>query len=248
MKTQERVVLYSRGEAWPEVSVGIPLYNYEGYVANALDSVAAQTASDIGLVVLDDGSVDASVEVTRQWLEAHPERFSRAVLAKNVANAGLSVARNTLIDITKSPFIFFLDADNLIMPRCLNRLATALRQSKAAFAYSILAIFDGRSGLGGTNCFSRQRLAHGNYIDAMALLRRDALVRFGGYADLEYGWEDYDLWLRMCAAGAYGIQVPEILGKYRVHAASMTRMTTSHPAYVGKLMEKVRERHPWVEI
>jgi hypothetical protein len=67
-------------------------------------------------------------------------------------------------------------------------------------------------------------LTDGNYIDAQAMIRRSTFTRHGGYRTgdpLVYGWEDWELWLRLAAAGEYGVHVPEMLGRYRSQATSM---------------------------
>jgi hypothetical protein len=115
-------------------------------------------------------------------------------------------------------------------------------------AYSLLEVFDADSGIMGTEVFDRERLKRGNHIDAMSMMRREYLLKAGGYHDIKYGWEDFDLWLRMCESGDYLVQIPEILGRYRVHHQSMLRTTTN----VGKnhlaLRENIASLHPWLEL
>jgi hypothetical protein len=59
------------------------------------------------------------------------------------------------------------------------------------------------------------------------MLRRSTWARHGGYRDYEgtHGWEDWDLWLRIAAAGEHGVHVPQILGRYRTQPASMVAIT-----------------------
>ncbi|MCR4265118.1 glycosyltransferase family A protein [Nitratireductor sp. ZSWI3] len=251
MKTQEYEINFQSFYAektWPKLSVVVPLYNYESYIIETLDSLRDQTLANFGLVVVNDCSSDDSASVVSGWLEENGERFEAAVLASNTRNAGLSITRNTGIHIAESEFIFFLDADNVIYPRCLERLQEALLSSDAVFAYSILNVFGADTGLMGTEAFSRERLKIGNYIDAMALIRRRTLLQHEGYHDLKHGWEDYDLWLRFCENDEYGIQVPEILGGYRVHAKSMLRTVTSEKKNHIELRKLITQRHSWLEI
>jgi hypothetical protein len=86
-------------------------------------------------------------------------------------------------------------------------------------------------------------LADHHYIDAMALLRVDALKKVGGYVSdptLELGWEDYDLWLSFAGAGYGAVHVREVVGRYRVHGVSSLTITTLD---VEDLKEKLRQRH-----
>ena len=248
MKIQETDTVFSAGNRWPDVSVIIPLYNYEKYICEALDSVAAQTVDEIGLVVVDDHSRDQSGAAVAEWMQSNAERFTQCLLVRNRANAGLSITRNTGTQLTASPFLFFLDADNHIYPRCLAMLREALSASDAAFAYTLLEVFDADCGVMGSEVFERDRLKYGNYIDAMVMLRKDRLLRYDGYREMKHGWEDYELWLRICEAGEFGLQVPEILGRYRVHAASMIRTVTSAEKNYIELRKTMLKLHPWIEI
>lgn len=246
---QQTEKLFDSGSGWPDVCVVVPLYNYERYIEHTLDSVAAQTIDSVSVVVVDDCSKDASPAVVKRWMERNAERFARIVLVRNLSNAGLAITRNTGVSVTSSPEVFFLDADNLIYPRCLSRHSEALSMHPdARGAYSLLEMFEAESGIMGTEVFDSDRLKRGNHIDAMAMLRREFLIEAGGYHDIKYGWEDFDLWLRMCESGDFLVQIPEILGRYRVHRQSMLRTTTN----VGKnhisLRENITSLHPWLEL
>jgi glycosyltransferase involved in cell wall biosynthesis len=209
----------------------------------------SQRLHDISLIVVDDCSKDSSPEVVKGWMERNSSRFQKAILARNVMNAGLAITRNTGVSLSSSPYIFFLDADNLIYPRCLARhLEAAKSTPEAQGAYSLLEIFDADRGIMGTEVFHRERFKRGNHIDAMALIRRDFLLKRGGYHDIKYGWEDYDLWLRMCEGGEYLIQIPEVLGRYRVHHKSMLRTTTNVGDNYVALRGNITSLHPWLEL
>jgi len=247
--SQETETLLEHGSDWAEVSVVVPLYNYETYITDTLNSVATQTLEDVSLVVVDDCSKDSSAQVVKRWIEENPQRFSKAKLARNVRNAGLAITRNTGIAIAGSPKLFFLDADNLIYPRCLARHVDALSSSPAARgAYSLLEVFDADRRVIGAEVFDRARLKRGNHIDAMAMIRREYLLEIGGYHDIKHGWEDFDLWLRMCESDDFLIQIPEILGRYRVHHQSMLRTTTNVGNNHLALRENITSRHPWLEL
>ncbi len=249
MIVQNTETVLEHGSTWADVCVVIPLYNYENYIVETLDSVVAQDLEEISLVVVDDCSKDSSLATVKNWLESNKDRFTKAILARNVENAGLSITRNTGISISNSPYLFFLDADNLIYPRCLRRHLEAAQCSPAAEgAYSLLEVFEADSGVMGAEVFHRDKFKHGNHIDAMALVRRQFLLDVGGYKDIKYGWEDYELWLRMCEHETFLIQVPEILGRYRVHHQSMLRTTTNVGQNHIKLKKNIKSLHPWLEL
>jgi hypothetical protein len=204
--------------AQPRVTVIVSLFRYRDEVADALRSVAASQFEDFDVLVLDDASGDGSAEAVEEFLAAHP--WLPARLLAHEANAGLGRVRNELARRARGELLFVLDADNGVFPTALDRLVAALDDDPdAAFAYPTIAVTaEGRPyGLLSAMAWEPARLRGGNYIDAMALVRRDALLALGGYAEepVLTGYEDYDLWCRVAAAGGHGVHVPEILAWYR---------------------------------
>jgi glycosyltransferase involved in cell wall biosynthesis len=234
------------GEA--AVTVIVPLYNYAGFIVEALESVRAQTLDVLDLVVVDDASTDDSLAVARDWAERNHLRFNRVLVLRNRANAGLAHTRNAGFDAAETPFVLPLDADNRLLPECCARTLAVARAELAAFAYPGIQYFGGMDHVIGTVPFAPMRLAGGNYIDAMALVSKAAWAAVGGYAHIEHGWEDYDFWCRFAECGLLGVQVPEVLAEYRVHQASMlhtaTDVTDNKPKVVGQL----ESRHAWLSI
>jgi SAM-dependent methyltransferase len=92
-----------------------------------------------------------------------------------------------------------------------------------------------------------QRLVGSNYIDAMALVRTSAWAAAGGYRP-GVGWEDYDLWCRLAEAGRCGVQVPEDLALYRVHADSMLHTVTHRGDGLEAARAGISEAHPWLRL
>lgn len=249
MVTQDCDIIYDSRKNNSKVSVIIPLYNYQNYITETITSVIGQTFSDISLVVVDDCSTDNSVDVVEKWMKYHESRNIGMTLARNMKNAKLSITRNTGIYISRSEYCFMLDADNIIYPRCIEKHVSALLDRPAAgAAYSLLEVFGGASDIIGAGVFTKDGLKRGNFIDAMAMFRRSMLLEMGGYEHIPYGWEDYDLWLRMLDADQIAIHIPEILARYRQHDSSMLRTETNVDKNIGKLHTIMKERHPWLEI
>ena len=231
-----------------EVTVCVSLFNYEAYIECCLDSVASQTLPSLDLIIVDDASTDTGSERVAGWLEENKSRFQHASLIQHSTNQGLPFTRNTAIRQSESEYVFILDADNEIRPRCLEALLNAARSSEADFAYSIIEQFGEVQGLVGTDAWSPTRLARGNYIDAMALLRRNTWEAVGGYRKMKTpGWEDFDFWCRCVEAELHGILVPEILCRYRVHSRSMLRQSTDTLLQHIRVWDEVRQAHPWIE-
>lgn len=212
----------------PRVSVILTVHNYADYVGRAVRSVALSSLEAVEVVAVDDASSDDSVAAVeaaaRQcpWLSLRHIRLTR--------NRGLPLARNLALSHARAELIFVLDADNEVLPNGLDLLAAALEQApEAAFAYGIIEAFDerGPSGLVSWHPWDPTKLREGNYIDAMAMLRRSVLAEIGGYTSdpALYGWEDFDLWLRLSDRGHQGIQVPNFVGRYRSAPHSMIALS-----------------------
>ena len=101
----------------PKITVVIPLYNKEKYVARALRSVLNQSFSDFELVVVDDGSTDSSVAVVKRFKDPHMRLIAQQ-------NQGVSAARNRGVAEARSEYVAFLDADDAYKPDFLDTLWT----------------------------------------------------------------------------------------------------------------------------
>jgi glycosyltransferase involved in cell wall biosynthesis len=214
--------------ARPRVTVGVSLHDYEAEVRDALASVAASEYDDYELLVLDDASTDGSVGAVESFLANHP--WLPAALAVHRDNQGLARTRNAITHHARGELVFVLDADNGLYPHALGRLVRALDEDPhATFAYPTIAVRDRDrpAGLLSYHDWDVDLLRITNFIDAMALIRREALLDLGGYWDdpRVVGWEDYDLWCRVGDAGGHGAHVPEILAWYRQTGHSMLSLT-----------------------
>jgi glycosyltransferase involved in cell wall biosynthesis len=193
---------------------------------------------------VDDCSTDDSLQVVVQWLEKNESSFRDILLIHHKSNRGLPYARNSAFAHARTDYVFVLDADNLLYPRCLERLLDGLRRCDASFAYCLLEKFGEETGIGNTRPWNPTALQQGNFIDAMVLHRKELWEQAGGYAtDMPaMGWEDFELWFRIAAVGGWGVQIPEILARYRVKRNSMLRAVTNPNA--DKLWAYLRAKHP----
>jgi hypothetical protein len=209
-----------------EVGVVVTLYGYADVVVETLDSIVASTDVDLEIVIVDDHSADDGVAVVRRWMSDHPD--VAVLLLACAANRGLPHARNLGIARVRADNVMIMDADNLVYPTCLRRLGDALAADpSASFAYATLEAFGPLPGLRSAQGWHVPWLCERNYIDAQAMIRRSTLERHGGYlvGESMYGWEDWELWLRLADAGEHGVHVPEMLGRYRTQLTSMIALT-----------------------
>jgi glycosyltransferase involved in cell wall biosynthesis len=212
------------------VSVIITCYKYGMVGLEALASLLQQTEFSFDVILIDDQSPDDSVNQLLPWFQqhaAHPN-FRRLLFIRHIENQGLSKARNTAISIATTPYVFILDADNLLYPDALKALRNAMDLSGADMAYSLIEVFGGRSDIVGNSVWMPEKFAKGNYIDAMAMIKTQVVCELAGYRVMpnKFGWEDYDFWCKLVDHGLRGCHVPQILCRYRAHAQSMVNTET----------------------
>jgi len=236
----------------------VSLFNYADRIEAALASVAAQTAADLELIVVDDASTDQGIETVRDWMQAQlngePLTFARLLLLRHARNTGLAAARNTAFAAAQAPWCFVLDADNALFPAAVTQCLALAEAGAAPLAvvHPLLAVEaepgrpDEQRTLVGFGSWQHKKFTEGNYIDAMALIRRSAWDKVGGYTHIEGGWEDYDFWCKLVEAGYHGVQCPQVLAVYRSHADSMTMHSTMR--LQRPLSRTLQARHPWLEL
>jgi FkbM family methyltransferase len=215
------------------VSVIVPSYNYVLHLREAIESVLAASRADsslaVEIILFDDCSSDGSYEVA---LEVAREAEIPIIVAKPRWNVGLSRARNLCTHFARGKYVFMLDADNTVNPEglsVLHRFAET-READAVYGPIRIVLPDGSvDGFISNISFDPEKLRNsGNYIDAMALIRKSSLIELGGYSvDLLRtigGWEDYDLWLRMAERARKVVLCNEIVvGNYLRKRGSMVQ-------------------------
>jgi glycosyltransferase involved in cell wall biosynthesis len=195
-----------------------PLFNAEDHVAESLRSSLQQTFSDLEVIVVDDGSTDASLEVVKGFRD-----FRLKVIRQS--NAGVSAARNHGLAEARGELVAFLDADDTWAPTCLEKLCRALDIEKGA----VLA-YCGWQNVGAAGARGRPYIPpdyeRGSKNEVLlrecpwpihaALTRRAAVVDAGGFDERLTNAEDYLLWLEIAFGGRI-VRVPEVLAYYHFH-------------------------------
>lgn len=116
----------------PEISVIVPVYNVEKYIANCLESILAQTFKNFEVVLINDCSPDNS----RQIAESYLEKFAgRLKIYDNEKNLGVSLTRNKGLKISSGEYIFFIDSDDLITPTALEEMHKLMKNYNAEVIY-----------------------------------------------------------------------------------------------------------------
>jgi len=228
--------------AAPEVSVVLTHYNYSAFVRQAIESVIASEGVMLELVVVDNHSELAELEHLRGVI-AEYEWFPIRLVA-NAADQGPSASRNIGARHARAGLLLLLDADNMLYPTGARLLHAALKRSDAAFAYGLIEKFGNDEGLLSAIPWNVEQLVHSNYIDTMALIRREVWDEFGGF-DPQIatmgGYDDYAFWLQLAAAGYRGELVSSFIGRYRVHGTSLQSLLNLD---TSEFMQFYRDRFP----
>ena len=247
-------VLLEQRQGPCSIAVCLSLYNYGPRIGQALDSVLAQQgAAGLELIVVDDASSDHGSAVVQAWMERHHPRFARCLLLQHTCNGGLASARNTAFQAAESPWCFVLDADNQLDPLALAHCGglAANASERCGVVHSLVRVkpepgsHDPRH-LVSNLPWQQQRFTPGNYIDAMALVRRQAWQAVGGYTHIPGGWEDFDFWCCLIDAGWHGMLCPQVLATYTSHGTSMRATSTNRQE--RRLSRLLQHRHPWLDL
>lgn len=128
------------GEHHLRLSVVVPAYNVAPYLAECLDSILAQSLRPDEVLVIDDGSTDATATVAREYARSHPR-----VQVLSTPNHGLGAARNRGVAETSGELIAFADADDIVAPGAYGHLVEALQRSGSDFAVGSMCRLQGDS-------------------------------------------------------------------------------------------------------
>jgi Glycosyl transferase family 2 len=207
-----------REHAEPAVSVVFVAGRDPAAAAAAVESVACSDLDQLELIVVAGPGEGASASAIEEALSRCP--WLTATVNRVQEPLGTAAARNLGVGEARSDLVFMLDADTLLYPHAVGRLLMALeRDPDARFAYGIAEQLD-RSGshdLSSWIAWDPARLRYGDFIQASALIRRDAIQAVGGYPSEESleGWEAFALWCAFADRGWSGVSVPEILTRRR---------------------------------
>jgi glycosyltransferase involved in cell wall biosynthesis len=235
------------------VSVIIPAFNAAVYIRQTLNSVLAQTYEDLEVIVVDDGSTDATSAIVEEFAN----KDARVQLVRQ-CNAGVGAARNTAIGKAHGKYIAPLDADDLFFPDKLEKQVACMERcgSETGLVYCGTTVIDEHGhfvrSIDLQTLEGRLRLAVvlrniiGNA--SVPLFRATALEKVGTYLTRAeqrgaQGLEDWDLHIRI--AERYCIRVvPEHLLAYRESSSSMSVDTGTMAASFAVVSRRARDRNP----
>lgn len=233
----------------PSLSVIIPAHNAERFLREALDSVFAQEIAEPEVVVVDDGSTDATASVA--------EGYGRGVRVFRQPASGSARARNTGLDATHGDLIAFLDADDLWVPEKTRLQLQALdAHPEAGLVFSDMVGFRGdrteettyfrQRGFTGA-CTPTSIFLHDMISTPTVILRRSCLRAAGRFDESLPIGQDTDLWFRIALAHPF-VVVDRPLVRRRFHDTNVTRHSRLLARCVvdvwGRYKDRCIEREP----
>lgn len=216
------------------ISVVMPTFNRAAFIDEALSSLVQQTAQPLEAIVVDDGSTDDTRDRVATHSFAHKIRFHR-----QARRQGASMARNTGVELARGNVIVFLDSDDLLDPSHHQRVLAAMHADPALGLFCCDArmigprgelLHEGRSWTTVQCGIKRMTMASGLRVlreifqfstpfPGMAV-RRDVYRSVGGLDQDVFPLDDYDLQLKVAAAGHHVHYEHAPLASYRVHGSN----------------------------
>ena len=225
----------------PLVSIIMPCYNAERFIAQSIESVMAQTFASWELLITDDGSTDRSVDVVKKYCA----KDKRINLLESKEHHGIAVTRNMSIQRAKGRFIAFLDSDDIWKSDKLERQIGFMFEHDVAFTYSSYEVIDEQGNLkknvpdAGVMNY-RKYLRNTIICCGTVMLDREKIGDF--LTPIIATSEDMSLWLKIMKKGYDAYPVPGPLHQYRVrpHSASSNKFKASRDVWrVYRNIEKL---------
>ena len=224
------------------ISVCIPVHEGADVIERALRSVEAQPLPALEVIAVDDGSTDGTPQVLERLVAE-----GRIDTAIRQVNAGVSGARNTAIRHARGEWVVPLDVDDELDPRALERALAAVERTPGAdWCITDIVrvddegeqVFASTPPAGPISDWLRAMLER-NFVERTMLLKREMMLRLGGYDPAFRCYEDWDLGIRMLRSGVIAAYAPGPLYRYIKTRGSIT----SDFARLMDAHEQLFERH-----
>jgi glycosyltransferase involved in cell wall biosynthesis len=219
-----------------DVSIVVTAYNYARYIDECLDSCLYQTGTnlDYEVIVIDDGSTDDTPLLLGQ-------RSDQRLRVMRIDNSGIEVASNQGFEIARGRYIVRVDADDSLANNYLACMESMLERG-FGFYYADYSIIDGDSMLQEVvrlpDFDAGEVLTRGDFLATGTMYYAELLRLHGGYATQtrNSGLENYELIIKLMAAGVKGAHVAEPLFQYRRHQINMSATRTASIIAYGRAL------------
>jgi len=207
----------------PKVSVIMPAYNAEKYIAEAIDSILGQTFGDFEFIILNDCSADRTEEIILSYDDP------RIVYLQNEGNLGVAATLNKGLAAVKGEYIARMDADDISLPERFAKQVKYLDEHNdvAVLGCSIERFssdrsLDIRSFSADVDSMMVDMLFACGVAHPSVMMRTEVIRSLGGYDEEFNGLEDYELWCRVLEKHKI-TTLPDVLLRYRIHGSQVTQ-------------------------
>ena len=203
----------------PKVSIYIPAFNAERYIAECVESVLGQSFTDLEVCICDDGSTDRTLEV----IESHFGSDSR-VRWISIPHGGIGNASNAAVRLCRAPYVGQLDADDRLLPDAVTTLVEVLDANpEVGCAYGTYEQIDALGHVEGPGynwpVFSREKLLHNMIVHHFRMFRMRDWNRTTGFDETLLNAVDYDMYVRLSDVCQF-CHVNEVLYQRRIHGGN----------------------------
>ena len=231
----------------PQVSVIIPAFNHERFVADALDSARDEGYPNLEILLIDDGSTDRTLARAHQWAEVNPKC---RVAVSSQPNAGLTTTLNRLLDRASGEYVVYLASDDrLLRGGIAARLDYLLAHPSLSAVYGDCRVIDGdgnevrERGMADGDQGARRRslsdparevVTNWAVAGSVIFYRRSDIIAMGGYTEGQI-LEDWDLYLRLASRGAIAY-LDVVVAEYRTHGSNTATSEAKALAIADEMM------------
>ncbi len=198
----------------PKISVIMPAYNSEQFIAEAIDSILKQTFQDFEFIIINDGSTDNTVNIIKSFND------DRIVFINNSENNGIAIALNQGLKIAKGQYIARMDSDDIALPNRFEKQVSYMDKHPDVGVLGTQFEFFGEENritanteeLNVLELFGSCNIGH-----PTVMIRKELFDKFNLRYNDEYKYcEDYELWSRMLKVTKI-VNLPDVLLRYRWH-------------------------------
>lgn len=194
------------------VSIIIPAFNNESTIIETLESVENQTHKNHEILIVNDGSIDKTVEIVITHIK---KKNLKNIILINQENSGPAAARNNGAKKATGDFLVFLDADDKLHPTYLEKALNVFSDLTVEIVYSNTEFFDAQQGLWELKSYSIQNILTNNCIPIFAMIKKDTFFKVNMFDENLKFNEDWDLWIKIIKENNNVYKIPETLFYYR---------------------------------
>ena len=225
-----------RATSKPLISVVMPTFNAEIYIARAIESILGQSFTNFELVIVDDCSTDKTLSIARKYATSD----KRIRIVRNEKNLKIAKSLNRAVKISKSDIIARMDADDISDPRRLELQYRVLKlRPKVAVVGANMIVVDEKGEVISKRRYPTESkelkkvlFRYSAFAHPVVMFRKRVFEEFGGYIENVFPVEDLDLWFKIGSKYQFAT-VPRFLLKYTLYTTSSSHKNLKSIEFLG---------------